>query len=367
MSQLSPFDIGQIKAHVHHGMSGAAISRLLRKPNGKDSWSETAIQDAINRLRAEPGWRGERSEGSGRPRETTKKQDNAVVNTVFKCRGRFKVTVAFLRRRFPWTKDFSDSMLEDRLHEAGLKWMRRRRQMIVTSAYLKPRIDYCEAVLRKHQTTLETWAYSDGTTFYLDRCPQDMEHSQVAALGGWVWRRADFADAMYQECLGPSSYKKSQGIPVRVWGVLAMGQLRIEVLEQGEVMNQELYTELIEDKFDKWLAGCSYLVQDFERCLRCPGPLQALREIGVELVPEYPKCSQDFNAIENCWHLLRDRLRETMPRKLETRADFISRLHKAVAWLNRSKRQVLWDLATNQKERCRDCLSMTPRGGRTKW
>ena len=30
MSQLSPFEVGQIKAHVHHGMSGAAISRITR-------------------------------------------------------------------------------------------------------------------------------------------------------------------------------------------------------------------------------------------------------------------------------------------------------------------------------------------------
>ena len=35
MSQLTPFEVGQIKAHVHHGMSGAAISKVLRKPDGK--------------------------------------------------------------------------------------------------------------------------------------------------------------------------------------------------------------------------------------------------------------------------------------------------------------------------------------------
>ena len=58
-----------------------------------------------------------------------------------------------------------------------------------------------------------------------------------------------------------------------------------------------------------------------------------MKDIGVELVPDYPKCSQDFNAIENCWHLLRNRLAETMPKQLESRDDFIERLHRAVAWL----------------------------------
>ena len=172
---------------------------------------------------------------------------------------------------------------------------------------------------------------------------------------------------MYQECLGPSSCKKAQGIPVRVWGVLAQGQLHIEMLEQGSVMNQDIYEDLIEERFEEWLGGASYLVQDFERCLRSKGPLQALEKLGVELVEGYPKCSQDFNAIENCWKILRDRLNDTMPCGLETRANFVDRLKKAVGWMNRVKAQQMWYLSTNQKERCRDCLSQVPAGGRTKW
>ena len=62
MSQLSPFEIGQIKAHVHHGLGGAEISRLLLKPDGKSRWSETAVQVVINKLAVEPKWRGERQQ-----------------------------------------------------------------------------------------------------------------------------------------------------------------------------------------------------------------------------------------------------------------------------------------------------------------
>jgi hypothetical protein len=367
MSQLSPFDVGQIKAHDHHGLSGAAISRILRKPDGKSTWSQTAVQDAMAKLASQPDWRGEREEGSGRPRETTKAQDKSLVRQVFKSRGRHKVTVAFLRKMLPWTRKLSNSLLEDRLHEGGLKWMRRKNKMTVTTAYLAPRIVYSEAILRKHQSTLNSWAYTDGCSFFLDRTEEESEHSHLAALGSYVWRCADFRDAMYQECLGPSSYKKAQGIPVRVWGVLAQGQLHIEILEQGSVMNQDIYEDLIEERFEEWLGGASYLVQDFERCLRSKGPLQALEKLGVELVEGYSKCSQDFNAIENCWKILRDRLNDTMPRGLETRANFCNRLKKAVGWMNRVKAQQMWYLSTNQKERCRDCLSQVPAGGRTKW
>ena len=158
------------------------------------------------------------------------------MRRVFDSRGHHKATVAFLRKMLPWTKVFSNSLLEDRLHEAGLKWMRR----------------------------------------------QD-------------------------------------------------------------------------------------LVQDFERCLRSKGLLQALEKLGVELVEGYPKCSQDFSAIENCWKILEERLSDTMPRGLETRAHLVDRLKKAVGRMNRVKAQQMWYLATNQKHRCEDGLSQVPPGGRTKW
>ena len=156
-------------------------------------------------------------------------------------------------------------------------------------------------------------------------------------------------------------------MPVRIWGMLANGQLHIHILDAGEVMNQDLYVELIEAKFEEWLGGCCYLVQDFERAIRSEGPLLALEEMGVELVEGYPRASQDFNAIENCWHDVRERLKETLPRGLEKRDAFIDRLQKAVAWLNRNRRAQLQYYSTNQKERCRDCLNQKPPGGRTTW
>ena len=189
----------------------------------------------------------------------------------------------------------------------------------------------------------------------------------MAAMGKWVWRYTDGRDALFQENLGPSAYKKAQGIPVRVWGMLSEGTLHIHILEPGEAMNNELYTELVEDKFENWLGGCRYLVQDFERCLRSAGPMHAFEKFGIELVEGYPRCSQDFNAIENCWALLRDRLYATLPLGLEPRESFVDRLNTAVTWLNRNKRSSLWEFARNQKTRCRECLATKPPGGRTKW
>ena len=117
--------------------------------------------------------------------------------------------------------------------------------------------------------------------------------------------------------------------------------------------------------FAQWMGDCSFVVQDFERCLRCEEPLEAFKAIGVELVPDYPKCSQDLNAIENAWKLLRDRLNETLPRGLEERDAFCGRVRNAVAWLNKNCHDELFTLCTNQKVRARDVLMLM--GGRTKW
>ena len=79
------------------------------------------------------------------------------------------------------------------------------------------------------------------------------------------------------------------------------------------------------------------------------------------------RCSQDFNAIENCWRILKERLDETIPKQRETREAFIKRLRGAVAWANRRRADQLWRLSTNQKERADDCLASKPPGGRTKF
>lgn len=366
-SQLGPFEVGQVKAHMEHGLGCTAISRKVMKSDGKTPFGETAIVNCMNKLKENPAWRGDREEGSGRPRKTTKKQDKEVVRWLLDQRGKQKMSVAKLKKRFRYLRKFSDTLVEERLFEADLVFLRRRSKPIVTKEYLQERIDYCKGVKRMHDTTLLKWAYTDGTTFYLDRCDSEHQHSKRRSMGTHVWRRSDNADAMWEECIGPSSYSKGQGIPVRVWGVLACGVLHIQILEAGEVMDGCLYADLIEEKFEEWCGHCEYLVCDFEGCIRGEEALHALGNVGLQLVEGYPRTSQDFNAIENAWAILKGRLDETMPVRLEYRDDFEKRLKLAVAWVNRNRADQLRYLSTNQKERAADCLAQKPSGGRTKW
>ena len=52
-----------------------------------------------------------------------------------------------------------------------------------------------------------------------------------------MWRMADGSDGLYEDCIGPSSYTKAQGLPVRVWGMLANGVFSYAVLAEGGRMS----------------------------------------------------------------------------------------------------------------------------------
>ena len=357
MARLTPFDIGQIKAHLWHGLGPTAIAGIVKKADGTNI-SAQGVCNVQAKLEQDPAWRGDRAEGSGRPRKTDSSTDNAIVREVFRARGRVKVTVSYLKKKFRQLRQLSDTVVEERLHEAGLQYMRRRRKTLVPEKHKRPRIDFARRVKRMRQSTLETWAYSDGTVFYLDRDDADLESSRRAALGRHVWRRSDGKDSLYADCVGPSSYKKGQGRPVRIWGLLANGRLHVATLPEKQAMNRWWYAWIIKRYFPLWLGGCTKLIQDYERCLRCEEPLEELSKLGVDVVDDYPKCSQDLNAIENAWNVLRGRLDETVPERLESREDFHARLLAAVRWVNANRAEQLWQFCTNQKERADEVLQL---------
>ena len=62
----------------------------------------------------------------------------------------------------------------------------------------------------------------------------------------------------WQDCTGPSSYKKAQGIPVKIWGLLAEGTLHIRILPDKQNMNRWWYAWMVEHDFPRWLGSCKY-------------------------------------------------------------------------------------------------------------
>ncbi len=109
-----------MKAHLHHGLKASQIALLVRKPDGKSLYSYQAIRDAVCKLEEEPDWRGEREEGSGRPRKTSAKLDKRIVEHVIQNRGKKKVTANSVKKRFMKSlQGCSPSLVERRMGEAG--------------------------------------------------------------------------------------------------------------------------------------------------------------------------------------------------------------------------------------------------------
>jgi len=128
-SRLTPFELGQIKVHADSGLGPTAIAGLVHKEDGSKVSKET-VRQALRRLGEEPGWRGERREGSGRPRVGTDALDHEIRRALAQWRGEAKCTAAYLRKNIPGAADVSLETLRRRLREAGLAWLRRRRKTL---------------------------------------------------------------------------------------------------------------------------------------------------------------------------------------------------------------------------------------------
>ena len=91
--------------------------------------------------------------------------------------------------------------------------------------------------MKRSAEQFRRWAYTDGTTLYIARSEPEKYSGRRQALGGLVWRMADGSDGLYEDCVGPCSYTKAQGLPVRVWGMLANGVFSYAVLAEGGRMS----------------------------------------------------------------------------------------------------------------------------------
>ena len=373
--QLTPFLRGVVYGMFLAGMTYANIAEEVQKPDGSQM-TEGGARYVVAKVEKEGGLASigaaPADDGRGRPRATDNGLDKAIVKLVFKMRGKAVVTVNYLKKVLKPARKLSRFTLARRLKNAGMAWLRRRRKSIVPSMYKEARLEWASWVLRRTMTTLSRWAFSDGTVFYLARDPAEVEDKGRLALGPHVWRMADGSDGLFEDCVGASSYAKAQGLPVRVWGLLVAGYLFITVLPSGETMNQWWYAHIIRMKFATWVEKAlggkgAFLLQDHEKALWTDESRKAMAEVGLQLLENFPKCSQDLNAIENAWRELRARLAATQPDgpMVESRDAFVVRLRAAVAWVNRNRSDYLEKICSDQKERAR--AVMEQQGARTRY
>ncbi len=369
---FSPYLKGVIFGLFLAGTTYREIAEEVVKPDGTHPCQQS-VASVVEKAEKLGGmlWDGQSDSSlAGCPRVTTDALDKRILRLVFKHRGRAVVTVKYIQQVIKAARKVSGRTVARRLREAGLAWLRRRRKSLVPAAHKVSRLDWAAWVLTRTAVTLARWAYTDGTTFFLARDQSELESGRRAALGPHVWRQATGSDGLYEDCVGPSAYSKSQGIPVRVWGLLVAGALFVTILPKGEAMNRGRYAWIIENRFPQWLRKAlgrnhgAFLLQDHERALWAEEPRAAMHEQGISLLENFPKCSQDLNPMETAWRELRARLAVTAPSYLEGRDHFIRRLRAAVAWVNTNRKSYLKYLCQCQKEWANDVQEAL--GGRTR-
>ena len=359
-ARFTPFLRGAIYGLLLAGWTYSEIAEEVEKPDGTNP-SQQAVSQVAAQLQAHGGfsWNGVSASGEvGRPKITTDALDKKIVALVFKHRGRAMVTIKFVQKMCKAARKLSSRTVGRRLGEAGLAWLRRRRKTLVPAAHKVSRLDFAGWVLTRTAATLTRWAFSDGTSFYLGRDASEQQQKARGTLGPFVWRRTDGRDGMFEDCVGPSSYWKAQGLPVKIWGLLVAGMLFVWVLPAKKNMNAELYAWVVTHKFVPWLKKAhsrkfrrgAFLVQDHERCLWKPEPREAMRSGNISLLENFPKCSQDLNPIEIAWRELKARLYVTAPEAMESREAFICRMRQGVAWVNVNRAAYFKKLCSCQKE-----------------
>ena len=79
------------------------------------------------------------------------------------------------------------------------------------------RIGSSARVLSRRQSKLDTFANADGTTFYLARCPAELQDKKRVSLGWRVRHMTTRAGGLFNENISPLRYAKVQGLPVKIW------------------------------------------------------------------------------------------------------------------------------------------------------
>lgn len=159
----------------------------VKKSDGSKG-SRRAVDAVLAKKRRDPSWRGEDAERDGRPPVLSKVDHKALVALVFKERGRAKVTVRYCRQKLKRLRKVGKSTVENALHDAGLKWLRRRMKRTVPEPWKKKRMAYSRWILKQSRKLLRRFAFTDGTTFFLARGLVEADDKKRAALGPSVWR-----------------------------------------------------------------------------------------------------------------------------------------------------------------------------------
>ena len=365
MTQLDSCTRNRVIGMHLAGAGPAQVIKKIRKPD-KVVLQPRNVRKVIQKFKENPSWDGSREKGTGPTPILTDADKEDIGKIVIKHRGKKVVTIGFVKRLRKSLRGVSDRTISRALHEAGLAWLRRRRERALTRGHKVPRISFSHWLKTLPLKETKAYAFVDGTAYYLALSESQAEDQERGRLGQFVWRDAAGKDGLFTDCVGPSLYAAKQGKPVKVWGFLCRGHLCIEVLPEDPStksgtahMNAGRYQAMINKYGKKWLREChdgtlprsTTLIQDHERCLWTKDSVACLAANNLHVLQNYPVNSPDLNPIECVWAHLRTELHRGAPTGIESRSAFIKRLRAAVRKLNTTGKGTLQSLCGSMHKR----------------
>ena len=212
--RFSVFGRGKIVGKAEARVPVKEIRKTVRKRDGTRG-SERAIKGIIAKARANPDWEGEDSAAGGRPQELTAVEQRKLMRFMDDEVGVARVTIPYCQKRLPFLRRVSKECVRLCLHRHGLAWRLRRGKSGVATKYKTLRLAYSHWVLKQPEEDLESWAYVDGTGWYLARTPEEHEDKQRAATGKYCWRMETGEDSLDDKNVAASSYAKAREFTFR--------------------------------------------------------------------------------------------------------------------------------------------------------
>jgi transposase len=270
-----------------------------RKIAVKICCSKTAVHTAISKFENEGSYSDKKR--TGRPRKTTKRDDNLMKLIVSRsptssCK---KVQANLLQKGC----EVSVSTVSRRLSkEFELKSYKPVKKM--TPAMRKKRLDFA----RRHQTwTVGDWnkvMFSDESTFQQFTSRQQHVRRPVG-------KRFDVKYTIPTMKHPPSQM---------IWGAFSHnGTAGLYFLPQKTTMNGERYLGLLKEKLDIHMTihKCAIFMHDGAPCHRSRVVQGYLAEKNIQVL-EWPGNSPDLNPIENLWSVMKQKVSEKQPSSLKS-------------------------------------------------
>lgn len=246
----------------------------------------------------------------GRPRKTTKATDNLLRREVKKNP---RITGAQLKENHP--KLLENVAVRTVMHrlQKDLKLPSRTaaRKPLLTDRMRKARLAFAK---KYGHWTKEDWSkvmWSDESTFQL-------------IPGRRVKVRRPSDSSRYDAAYTSPTVKHSES--VMVWGCFSgvVGRGGLYFLPKNVMMNSDCYLSVLEDHLlvSYEIHGCNIFMHDSAPCHKAKKVTKWLAEKNIDVL-QWPGNSPDLNPIENCWHIMKNKLAEKKQSSLPKLIDAI--------------------------------------------